>query len=461
MTWVTLLRLSVLSARLNKLANSWTAEPPFVQAGAQPPRSLAPGEGRRQGLRMSRDCSRSHSGQIARVKQPDQLLLEINFVDTIGHCFESHRLPNKGSADKALAAVPFDVAAIAHPPALPPTGIFHRRQLHRHQPIARPVNLCRNALAQCFVRTHLIVAPDPGAEASFLRRDAGRGRLGDIGAQDPMHLFVRTVVFGVSWPDKLHHDPQAQPPHTQAREAQSAFATKGRTIVHPNDFGQAITTKNLHHRTAHCRIALIGQEHHRQYITTEQIAHRQRFASLSIACAKPALEVDCPHFVAGFGRVYSPPHQDRSAPRPSLALPHQTQLHQPTPQRAHRRDAPRSRKSLLQPPPQLFCSPTRMRSAHFVQPMPPHQTLLFPSRMRPTRTIGQRLYSSGPVALPPLVTALATDPKPRTHRRKRLALAFDRKHKSHPRLRHQKLFPRHRCPRKCHLCHETELLPMS
>ena len=44
---------------------------------------------------MSRDCSRSHSGQIARVKQPDQLLLEINFVDTIGHCFESHRLPNK------------------------------------------------------------------------------------------------------------------------------------------------------------------------------------------------------------------------------------------------------------------------------------------------------------------------------------------------------------------------------
>jgi hypothetical protein len=47
MTWVTLLRLSVLSARLNKLANSWTAEPPFVQARARNPPALTEGEGRR------------------------------------------------------------------------------------------------------------------------------------------------------------------------------------------------------------------------------------------------------------------------------------------------------------------------------------------------------------------------------------------------------------------------------
>jgi len=84
-----------------------------------------------------------------------------------------------------------------------------------------------------------------------------------------MHLFVRAVVLGMSRPHKLHRDAQAQPPHAQARQAQSAFATKRRAIVHPNHFGQTVTMKNWHKSPPHHRIALIGQEHHRQHKTTE------------------------------------------------------------------------------------------------------------------------------------------------------------------------------------------------
>ena len=97
MTWVTLCSndmsytfpLERWSARLNKLAKSWTAEPPFVQTRAPEALCLVQGESRRQGSRMSRDGGGSHSGQISRVKQANQMPIEINFVTAIGHRFES------------------------------------------------------------------------------------------------------------------------------------------------------------------------------------------------------------------------------------------------------------------------------------------------------------------------------------------------------------------------------------
>ena len=117
--------------------------------------------------------------------------------------------------------------------------------------------ICRGyALAQGFVRTLVIVTADPGSDASFLCRYAGCGWSGYIGSEHPMHLFVRTVVLWVSWPDKLHRDAQAQPPHAQARQPQSAFATKGRAIVYPDHFGQAVTTKTLRQSSAHSGIRL-------------------------------------------------------------------------------------------------------------------------------------------------------------------------------------------------------------
>jgi hypothetical protein len=68
---------------------------------------------------MTRDCSRSHSGQILLVEQANEMTIEINFVDAIGRPFQPYPLANKGSSDKALSASPFDVATVAHLPCVP------------------------------------------------------------------------------------------------------------------------------------------------------------------------------------------------------------------------------------------------------------------------------------------------------------------------------------------------------
>src|SRR5262252_495946 len=110
--------------RVNKLANSWTAEPPFVQARAPKPLCLTPREGTRSASRMTRYCSRSHSGWILLTEQANEMGIEINFVDAIGRAFEPYPLANKGSSDKTFSASPFDVATVAHPPCIPRARIL-------------------------------------------------------------------------------------------------------------------------------------------------------------------------------------------------------------------------------------------------------------------------------------------------------------------------------------------------
>ncbi len=98
MTWVTLcsndmgntFALGRVGARLNKLASSWTAEPPFVQARSPKPPGLTQGEGRRKASSLTGNRGGSHPRQILRVKQAYQLSFEVNFVAGAGDCFESH-----------------------------------------------------------------------------------------------------------------------------------------------------------------------------------------------------------------------------------------------------------------------------------------------------------------------------------------------------------------------------------
>ena len=139
--------------------------------------------------------------------------MEINFVRVVGDRFEPDQFADKGAPNKTLTASPFDVATVAYAPGVPRARIARFYQLFGHRSIARPINLPRDPLAQSFMRTLMIVTTDPSSNASLLRRYAGCGRSGHIGSQYPMHLFVRAVVLRVSWPDKLHRDPQAQPPH--------------------------------------------------------------------------------------------------------------------------------------------------------------------------------------------------------------------------------------------------------
>src|SRR5262252_2666595 len=147
---------------------------------------------------MTRDGGRSHSRQISPVKQANEMAIEINFVNVLGHLFESHHLANKGSSHKTFSALPLDVSTVAHAPCSPRARIFPFWHLLRQGPIARPIKLRRDALAQGFVRTLAIVAADPSSDASSLCRYARCRWRGYIGSQDPMHLFVRAVVLWMS-----------------------------------------------------------------------------------------------------------------------------------------------------------------------------------------------------------------------------------------------------------------------
>src|SRR5262245_22967274 len=104
------------------------------------------------------------------------MAMEINFVRALGDRFEPDQFADKGAPNKTLAASPFDVAAVAYAPGVPRPRIARFYQLFRHRPVARPINLPRDALAQGFVRTLVIVTTDPSSNTSLLRRYAGRGR---------------------------------------------------------------------------------------------------------------------------------------------------------------------------------------------------------------------------------------------------------------------------------------------
>src|SRR6266536_6191513 len=399
MTWVTLcsndmgntFALGRLGARLNKLANSWTAEPPFVQARAPKPPGLTPGEGRRKASSLTDNRGGSHLRQILRVKQAYQLSFEVNFVAGAGDCLESHQLAHKGASDKTLTPLPFDVTAIAHPPHFPPKRILRLFEPSWHLTRTPLIKTRRHFLAQRFVRTLCIVATDPGPDPSLLCPEGRSWRSGGIGLQNPMHLFVRAVVLGMRPASKLHRNAQTQPPHAQTRHPQCSLASKRRSVVCAHLFGQTVAAKNRQECLAHRRLALIGQKYHRQHKATVHIAHRKRFAASAIAGAKPPFEIHTPHLVA----------------------------------------VPRE-----QQPSQLLWAPGWTRFARSTQTSAPKRAMRFCAVMRPTRSVPQCPDSPRTIAPEPFVTALAADPKPTTQRRERLPFFPASEDKSRPRLRH-------------------------
>ena len=58
---------------------------------------------------MTRDGGWSHPCQISLVKQANEMIIEIHFVDALRHLFQSYQLPNKGPSNKTFSPLPFDM----------------------------------------------------------------------------------------------------------------------------------------------------------------------------------------------------------------------------------------------------------------------------------------------------------------------------------------------------------------
>lgn len=82
------------------------------------------------------------------------------------------------------------------------------------------------------MRALLVEDADELIEPGLLLQEVLRGRLGGFLLERQMHALMATVLLRMPRLDALDVDPQAQPPHREARQAKQGIgAGKGSTVV--------------------------------------------------------------------------------------------------------------------------------------------------------------------------------------------------------------------------------------
>ena len=193
--------------------------------------------------------------------------------DVLAHpCrFQSDFHTDEGFSDKAKSPLPSNLPIAADAAYLPTLGITQLQLVGPPVRSAFAVTFRRRSLAQRFVRTNSIVVIDPAIGSPLLSSHRAGGRSRQVGFEFPMHLFVRTILFGMTRRNKLHLDAQRRPPGTQTRQPRRAVGSKRAAIVHPDNPRQTKTPEQPYKHCARTPPLLVGQQPYRQKISTEQI----------------------------------------------------------------------------------------------------------------------------------------------------------------------------------------------
>jgi hypothetical protein len=246
-----------------------------------------------------------------------------------------------------------------------------------------------------------------------------------------MHLFVPTILFWMSWSDKFHADSQSRPPRAQTRKPQRSGRAEGRSIVHPDDFGVTIVSKQSKKNAFYYHPMRMLEHSNAQQVTTEKIPHSQRIYRLAIAGPKPAFEIHSPNLIA--------PASHRQRPWLELGAPSATSARAPTQfhQLQPLADRPScrhmlSRKFLAQSSRKLATAPTPMPSPHPPNAHQPFGRNLSWRALWPSRPIPKAGKSLSLETLLPFVASLATDPKQPTQLRHVLLGLQSQLHKTQP-----------------------------
>jgi hypothetical protein len=157
--------------------------------------------------------------------------------DPIGNFFEGDRFVGQGNGDKQRPA-PGDVAILIDPANFRMARILQRRQAARQRTRRGMIVRRRHGLVQGFMRPLVVVLGAETGEASLLGRRSGGGGPRGVGFEDAVKLFVRPVLFGVPGIDALGHNPEADPPDRQGRQAPEARPPKRGPIVTANPKGR-------------------------------------------------------------------------------------------------------------------------------------------------------------------------------------------------------------------------------
>jgi len=350
------------------------------------------------------------AGVILLVEQAEQVGAQEDFPNPGWLALQSDDFPAEGPPDEPLTTLP-KKSAIGTDAALIPRGwIAPSRQLLWQEPLADPIMLGGGAQAQRFVWPDLVIVGSPAVGAPLVCTRMSGGVGGHFGLINAVHLFMRGVVFRMRRPAKLDPDTQPPPPDREARKPAWTDPTKGRAVIHADDFGQAVPAKHAGQRAPGVGVALVGQEPDCQEETALEIARGQRFDARAVAGAKPAFEIKGPNVVGRAGGRAWAGRQRRTASLMARAGRHQFEPAQPAGERP-RHGQVDARMQLAQTRAQFTRSPSRLVAAESAQRLLPARCQL-PGRVE--RSAGSIPQSGATVAsktMQPFVTRGAGDMK--------------------------------------------------
>jgi hypothetical protein len=124
--------------------------------------------------------------------------------DSFGQVIQAHDLTSQRVSDKTAAALPNDLSIGMNSSSvdcatMPPV----RTQCHLGSWMGW-VAVCWRLLSQRLVRSPMVVILTPPLKTLLLRLWVGRWRASRIGFKNAMMLFMRGVLFGMSFGRKLH-----------------------------------------------------------------------------------------------------------------------------------------------------------------------------------------------------------------------------------------------------------------
>ncbi len=269
----------------------------------------------------------THPSRIRMSQVSDQKVSEIDRPSVAAVALEPHWISNKRFSHEPFSPLPPDLSIGAHPTDRPTLGITHHRTPGRHW--SGTIHLCGCPLPQSLVWANPIVYSNPTVCAPLLRPQMTRNPLGRFGLEHPVHLFVGSVLFRVPRRYEFDSNPQDCPPSAQARKPLWTLGTEGPAIVAADHRRVTVLSKQTQKNPAHWLPALVLEQTNFQEVTTEQISHGQRFHTLAVGGAEPALEIHCPHLIAAPSNAQPTCLQLRSS-RIAAALT-TAQLHSPQP----------------------------------------------------------------------------------------------------------------------------------
>src|ERR1043166_5854819 len=174
--------------------------------------------------------SRAHSACIRIPELANQQAGKANHIPSLGLRLEADRISYQCLSDKSFASAPLDLSFAPHSTPLPTLRVLQHYLAGPRRPPT--IHFCWHPLSQSLVRTNLVVSPSPSIGSSLLSSRVARSQSCRLGLQQPMHLFVPSVLFGMSWSYEFHTNPQSCPPGAESRKPQRPCGPKGLAVVH-------------------------------------------------------------------------------------------------------------------------------------------------------------------------------------------------------------------------------------